>query len=43
MVGFNRRFSPLARKAKEFFAGRGAPLSVLYRVNAGRVPREHCS
>lgn len=41
MVGFNRRFSPLARKAKEFFAGRSAPLSILYRVNAGRAPREH--
>ncbi|MBC8030892.1 MAG: bi-domain-containing oxidoreductase [Pyrinomonadaceae bacterium] len=37
MVGFNRRFSPLAIKAKEFFAGRRAPLSILYRVNAGRV------
>ena len=41
MVGFNRRFSPLAAKAKDFFAGRRAPLSILYRVNAGRVPRDH--
>lgn len=41
LVGFNRRFSPLARKAKEFFAERRAPLSMLYRVNAGRVPSEH--
>ncbi|MBA3443212.1 MAG: Gfo/Idh/MocA family oxidoreductase [Pyrinomonadaceae bacterium] len=41
MVGFNRRFSPLAIKAKEFFANRQAPLSILYRVNAGRIPREH--
>ncbi len=41
MVGFNRRFSPLCRKAKEFFAGRTSPLSVLYRVNAGRIPRDH--
>ena len=40
-VGFNRRFSPLARAAQEFFAGRRAPLSILYRVNAGRVPRGH--
>ncbi len=39
-VGFNRRFSPLARAAKTFFAGQG-PLSVLYRVNAGRIPRSH--
>src|SRR5215510_6725212 len=41
MVGFNRRFSPLARRAKEFFAERNTPLSVLYRVNAGRIPKEH--
>ena len=41
MVGFNRRFSPLARQAKEFFAGGSTPLSILYRVNAGRVPKEH--
>ncbi|HWN11062.1 MAG TPA: bi-domain-containing oxidoreductase [Pyrinomonadaceae bacterium] len=37
MVGFNRRFSPLAVKARDSFAGRRAPLSILYRVNAGRV------
>jgi polar amino acid transport system substrate-binding protein len=41
MVGFNRRFSPLAQQAKEFFAGRNAPLSIVYRVNAGRIPKEH--
>jgi predicted dehydrogenase len=41
LVGFNRRFSPLARLAHEFFAKRQAPLSILYRVNAGRIPREH--
>ncbi|HLL76376.1 MAG TPA: bi-domain-containing oxidoreductase [Pyrinomonadaceae bacterium] len=41
MVGFNRRFSPHARAAAEFFAARRAPLSILYRVNAGRVPRGH--
>ena len=40
-VGFNRRFSPHARAAREFFGGRRSPLSVLYRVNAGRVPRAH--
>jgi predicted dehydrogenase/threonine dehydrogenase-like Zn-dependent dehydrogenase len=40
-VGFNRRFSPHARAAKEFFEGVRAPLSILYRVNAGRVPRSH--
>ncbi len=41
IVGFNRRFSPLAAKAKDFFAGRRAPLSFVYRVNAGRVPEGH--
>lgn len=41
IVGFNRRFSPLAAKAKDFFAGRRAPLSFVYRVNAGRVPKGH--
>jgi predicted dehydrogenase/threonine dehydrogenase-like Zn-dependent dehydrogenase len=40
-VGFNRRFSPHARQAGEFFKDRRAPLSILYRVNAGRVPRTH--
>jgi predicted dehydrogenase/threonine dehydrogenase-like Zn-dependent dehydrogenase len=40
-VGFNRRFSPHARQAREFFEGRRGPLSILYRVNAGRVPRTH--
>jgi predicted dehydrogenase/threonine dehydrogenase-like Zn-dependent dehydrogenase len=39
--GFNRRFSALALRAKEFFAGRRSPLSFLYRINAGRVPKGH--
>lgn len=39
MVGFNRRFSPLAREAKEFLTG-GGPLSILYRVNAGRIAKD---
>ncbi|HEX8139404.1 MAG TPA: bi-domain-containing oxidoreductase [Pyrinomonadaceae bacterium] len=41
MVGYNRRFAPLARRAREFFRDRSAPLSIAYRVNAGRIPREH--
>lgn len=41
MVGFNRRFSPLAQRARDFFAGRNTPLSILYRVNSGRIPKEH--
>lgn len=41
IVGFNRRFSPLARAAKELFKDRQTPLSINYRVNAGRVPPGH--
>src|SRR6266550_4981407 len=41
MDGFNRRFSPLARQAREFFAGRTTPLSISYRVNSGRLPKDH--
>jgi polar amino acid transport system substrate-binding protein len=41
MVGFNRRFSPLAQQAKSVFANRDAPLSILYRVNAGHIGKEH--
>ncbi|MFN0277064.1 MAG: bi-domain-containing oxidoreductase [Pyrinomonadaceae bacterium] len=40
MVGFNRRFSPSAKQAIEFFGERTFPLSILYRVNAGRIPRD---
>jgi len=40
MVGFNRRFSPAAKQAQNFFTGRQAPLSILYRINGGRIPRE---
>lgn len=41
IVGFNRRFSPAAVAAKELFANRTTPLSINYRVNAGRVPPGH--
>ncbi len=41
MAGFNRRFSPSAKQAKEFFgSGRSYPLSIIYRVNAGRIPKD---
>jgi predicted dehydrogenase/threonine dehydrogenase-like Zn-dependent dehydrogenase len=40
-VGFNRRFSPAAQAAKESFSQVDPPLSIVYRVNAGRNPREH--
>jgi polar amino acid transport system substrate-binding protein len=40
-VGFNRRYSPLAQQAKDVFVKRETPLSILYRVNAGHIPKEH--
>jgi predicted dehydrogenase/threonine dehydrogenase-like Zn-dependent dehydrogenase len=41
MVGFNRRFSPAIRRAKEILAANPGPCMLLYRVNAGYLPREH--
>jgi polar amino acid transport system substrate-binding protein len=41
MVGFNRRFSPLAVKVNQFFADRKGPLCIVYRVNAGFIPKDH--
>lgn len=41
MVGFNRRFSPLAQAAQDFFKARQTPLSISYRVNAGRFSPNH--
>ena len=41
MVGFNRRFSPLARKLKEFFQPIGEPKFIQYRVNAGYLDSGH--
>ena len=41
MVGFNRRFSPLTREAFQFFKDRQSPLSINYRVNAGRTSPSH--
>ncbi len=38
LVGYNRRFSPLAVKCKEFFKGRHEPMFISYRVNAGFFP-----
>ena len=40
MVGFNRRFAPLAATLRDRLCGRG-PLVITYRVNAGRLPRSH--
>jgi predicted dehydrogenase len=41
MVGFNRRFAPLARRLHEFVAGRPEPLVAHYRINAGYLPLDH--
>ncbi|HWQ84242.1 MAG TPA: Gfo/Idh/MocA family oxidoreductase, partial [Anaerolineales bacterium] len=41
MVGFNRRFAPLAIRLKEFIAGRSEPVVAQYRVNAGFIPLNH--
>ncbi len=38
LVGFNRRFSPHARKMKELLAGRIQPLCMSMMVNAGEIP-----
>jgi polar amino acid transport system substrate-binding protein len=41
MVGYNRRFAPLARHAKSVFLRDVGPLVINYRINAGFVPKEH--
>jgi predicted dehydrogenase len=40
-IGFNRRFAPLAQRLAEFLAGRGEPMHIHYRVNAGYIPLNH--
>jgi predicted dehydrogenase len=42
MVGFNRRFAPLAARMKQFLQT-GEPLIMQYRVNAGLLPADHWS
>ena len=41
MVGFNRRFAPLARRMLQFLNDRQEPLAAHYRVNAGYIPQKH--
>ncbi len=41
MVGFNRRFAPLALRLKALFGERAQPLSIVYHVNVGYRPPEH--
>ncbi len=40
-VGFNRRFAPLAVRARGLFEGIPEPLVVNYRVSAGFIPKDH--
>lgn len=39
MVGFNRRFAPLAVELKKKLSK--SPMSMIYRVNAGAIPADH--
>lgn len=41
MVGFNRRFAPLAQNLAAFLASRQEPFYAHYRVNAGYIPLYH--
>jgi predicted dehydrogenase/threonine dehydrogenase-like Zn-dependent dehydrogenase len=41
MVGFNRRFAPMAVEMKQFLSEIHEPLAIHYRVNAGYIPADH--
>ena len=41
MVGFNRRFAPLAQKIKFNLENRLKPVSIIYTVNAGHIADDH--
>src|SRR5207248_5238287 len=41
LVGFNRRFAPMALQMKVFLSSPKEPLTMHYRVNAGFVPPDH--
>ncbi|HEY1462091.1 MAG TPA: bi-domain-containing oxidoreductase [Terriglobales bacterium] len=41
MVGFNRRFAPMAQQMKKFVQDIHEPLVLNYRVNAGFIPADH--
>jgi predicted dehydrogenase/threonine dehydrogenase-like Zn-dependent dehydrogenase len=41
MVGFNRRFAPMAVRMKSFLSSTCEPLALHYRVNAGSLPADH--
>lgn len=41
MVGFNRRFAPMAVRLKSFLQAVKEPLVLQYRINAGQIPANH--
>jgi predicted dehydrogenase len=41
MVGFNRRFAPLAVRLRQALVKRTGPYQLVVQVNAGRLEREH--
>ncbi len=41
LVGFNRRFAPLAVQMKRLVTARSQPMSMIYTVNAGEIPANH--
>ncbi|HEY9428579.1 MAG TPA: bi-domain-containing oxidoreductase [Gemmatimonadaceae bacterium] len=41
MVGFNRRFAPLAAETLRVLSGRAGPVAMVMTVNAGAIPRDH--
>jgi predicted dehydrogenase len=41
LVGYNRRFAPLARRLKQFVTTAVEPFVMHYRVNAGFIPVDH--
>ncbi|MCE5249346.1 bi-domain-containing oxidoreductase [bacterium] len=41
LTGFNRRFSPFARRIRELTNGRKNPMILNYRMNAGYIPLDH--
>jgi polar amino acid transport system substrate-binding protein len=43
MVGYNRRFAPLSRIARDRICEAAGPVTIVYRVNAGLLPAGHWS
>jgi predicted dehydrogenase len=41
MVGFNRRFAPLALHARKIIASQSGPKTITININAGNLPSDH--